>query len=173
MQQPPPSQQPSGAPIMPPSGPPQAMSSGPPPGPPQVAPAGPPPISNPGFAATPPQGAPASIMPSGQQLPPPPMMQVTEPIVGAGAPAGASSILGGGPIVTQTFTAHPTGGAYGYGPPPNAVPGGVFGQQDPYSAKQKNTTGSDSGTAIAIGVVVGLLALAVSSHSRFQTETTD
>jgi hypothetical protein len=69
-----------------------------------------------------------------------------------GAPAGASAILSGRPLVTQTITAQATGGAYGYGPAPN-------------SASQKNTTGSDSGTAIAVGVVFGLLVLAVSARS--------
>ena len=92
------------------------------------------------------------------------MMAVTGPITAAaGVPAGASAILTGVPLVTQTLTAQPTGGSYGYGPKPNAIPGGVFGQQDPYSAGQKNATGSDSSTGIAIGVVFGLLVLAASS----------
>jgi hypothetical protein len=142
-QQPPPNTQPSVPPQMPPPG-------------------GNMPVQT---SQVPPQGANPPLQ---AQLPPSPspVMPPTGPMsLPNGAPAGASAILSGRPLVTQTITAQATGGAYGYGPAPNAIPGGVFGQQDPYSASQKNTTGSDSGTAIAVGVVFGLLVLAVSAKS--------
>ena len=142
-QQPPPNTQPSVPPQMPPTGGNMPVQSS------QIPPQG----------ANPPLQTQSSPSPS-------PMMPPTGPMsLPNGTPAGASAILSGRPLVTQTIMAQATGGAYGYGPAPNAIPGGVFGQQDPYSASQKNTTGSDSGTAIAVGVVFGLLVLAVSAKS--------
>jgi hypothetical protein len=83
-----------------------------------------------------------------------------------GAVTGASVILSGVPLVTQTQTALPSGGGYGYGPAPTAVSGGVFGQSDPFSAGQKNTTSNDVPTGTAIEIVFVVLAVVVSSSAE-------
>jgi hypothetical protein len=80
---------------------------------------------------------------------------------------GVPPVSTGPPVVYETVTAPGTRNAYGYGPPPTYMTtAGVFGQADPTSQRQPNATGSDSSTAIAVGVVFAIIVLIVSQRPR-------
>jgi len=111
--------------------------------------------------------SPPTVMPASTSAvyltgpPPPGVTVVTVPPT-----AGMPPVSTGPQVIYETVTAPGTRNAYGYGPPPTYMTtAGVFGQADPTSQRQPNTTGSDSSTVIAVGVAFAVIVLIVSRKS--------
>jgi len=141
----------------------------------QAIPPSPPP---PGVQTVPlqPAGSPAYAYDNAQPISPPPIMPASSSAVYLTGPpppgvtvvavpptTGLPPVSTDSPVVYETVTAPGIRNAYGYGPPPTYMTtAGVFGQADPTSQRQPNATGSDSSTAIAVGVVFAVIVLIVS-----------